>query len=134
MFGNPETTTGGYALKFYASMRFEIKKKSLLKKAEKVIGQEIEVRICKNKFYPPFKNVIFELIYGEGINRLGEIVDIGSSMDLMQKSGAWFSYKGQKVAQGRDNAIQFLKSSPEIMKEITDSIVKNCSSPIISLD
>lgn len=122
MFGNPETTTGGNALKFYASMRMEIKRRGLIKKQEKVVGQEVEVKICKNKFFPPFRNTNFEIIYGEGINWFSEVVDISLSLNIIEKQGSWYSYKNQKIGQGKENAIIFLKTNPQLCKEIVEQL------------
>lgn len=122
MFGNPETTAGGYALKFYSSLRLEIKKKALIKKGVDIIGQETEVKICKNKFAPPFKTVMFELIYGKGINNYGELVDLALAKNILVRSGSWFSYKDNKIAQGKEAASAFLKENQEIYQEIFEQV------------
>ncbi len=127
MFGNPETTTGGYALKFYASLRLEIKKRALIKKGTDIIGQETEVKICKNKFAPPFKTVNFELIYNQGINNYGELVDLALSKEIIIKSGSWFSYNDGKIGQGKESAITYLKNNPEIYQKIFNQIFTQTS-------
>ncbi|HMQ47371.1 MAG TPA: recombinase RecA [Saprospiraceae bacterium] len=120
MFGNPETTTGGNALKFYASMRLDIRKtgSALKDKEGNVVGNQVKVKVVKNKLAPPFRQANFDIMYGEGISKTGEIVDLGSDMDIIQKSGAWYSYEGAKIAQGRDAAKQFLGDNPELAREI----------------
>ena len=125
MFGNPETTTGGNALKFYASVRLDIRRIGAIKKGEEVIGSETRVKVVKNKVAPPFRQAEFEILYGEGISRTGEIVDLGVQQGLIDKSGAWYSYKGDRIGQGKDNARQFLKSNPEICAEIEAQIRAN---------
>jgi recombination protein RecA len=115
---SPETTTGGNALKFYASMRLDIRRIGAIKKGDEVIGNETRVKVVKNKLAPPFKQVIFEIMYGEGISREGELIDLGVEHKLVEKSGAWYAYKGDKIGQGKDNARQFLKEHPEIAAEI----------------
>ena len=118
MFGNPETTTGGNALKFYASVRLDIRRIGAIKKGEEVIGSETRVKVVKNKVAPPFRQAEFEILYGEGISRLGEIVHYGVEQNLIEKSGAWYSYKDQKIGQGKENAKQFLQEHPEIAREL----------------
>ena len=118
MFGSPETTTGGNALKFYASMRLDIRRIGSIKKGDEVVGNETRVKVVKNKVSPPFREAIFDIMYGEGISRQGEIIDLGVECDIVEKSGAWYSYKGDRVGQGKDNAREFLKENPEIAKEI----------------
>ena len=120
MFGNPETTTGGNALKFYASIRMDIRKTgaALKDKDGNVVGNHVRVKVVKNKLAPPFREAEFDIIYGEGISKSGEIVDIGVNLDIIQKSGAWYSYQGAKIAQGRDAARQFLLDNPELATEI----------------
>jgi recombination protein RecA len=125
MFGNPETTTGGNALKFYASVRLDIRRIGAIKKGEEVIGSETRVKVVKNKVAPPFRQAEFEILYGEGISRTGEIVDLGVQQGLIEKSGAWYSYKGDRIGQGKDNARQFLKSNPAICAEIEGQIRAN---------
>jgi recombination protein RecA len=118
MFGSPETTTGGNALKFYASMRLDIRRIGSIKKGDDNIGNETRVKVVKNKVSPPFREAIFDIMYGSGISREGEIVDMGVEADIVEKSGAWYSYKGEKIGQGKDNARDFLKANPELAKEI----------------
>jgi recombination protein RecA len=122
MFGNPETTTGGNALKFYASLRLDIRRIGSIKKGEEIIGSETRVKVVKNKVAPPFKQAEFEILYGEGISRAGEIVELGVQQGLIEKSGAWYSYKGDRIGQGKDNARQFLKDHPAIATEIESQI------------
>ncbi len=115
---SPETTTGGNALKFYASMRLDIRRIGAIKKGDEVVGNETRVKVVKNKLAPPFKQVIFEIMYGEGISREGELIDLGVEHKLVEKSGAWFAYKGDKIGQGKDNSKNYLKEHPEIAAEI----------------
>src|SRR5689334_734862 len=122
MFGNPETTTGGNALKFYASVRLDIRRIGAVKNGEEVVGNQTRVKVVKNKVAPPFKSAEFEILYGFGISREGEIVDLGVAHGLIEKSGAWYSYKGERIGQGKDNARDFLKSRPELAKEIETQI------------
>ena len=122
MFGNPETTPGGRALKFYSSVRLDVRKIETLKRADQVIGSRTKVKIVKNKVAPPFREAEFDIMYGEGISKEGNILDIASNLDIINKSGAWFSYNGQKLAQGRDNAKQFLKDNPAIMEEVEKKV------------
>ncbi|MBQ4084557.1 MAG: DNA recombination/repair protein RecA, partial [Alphaproteobacteria bacterium] len=121
-FGNPETTTGGNALKFYASVRIDIRRIGSIKDKEDVIGNQTRVKVVKNKVSPPFKTVDFDIIYGEGISKTGEILDLGVKANLVDKSGAWYSYKGEKLGQGREAARQFLKDHPEVASEIEAGI------------
>ena len=123
MFGNPETTTGGNALKFYASVRLDIRRIGTLHHNEEAIGSETRVKVVKNKVAPPFRQVEFDIIYGEGIAREGELIDLAIKYDCMEKSGAWYSYQGQKIGQGRDNAKTWLKGNPEIMQAIEAKIL-----------
>jgi recombination protein RecA len=118
MFGNPETTTGGNALKFYASVRLDIRRTGAIKKGDEVIGNETRVKVVKNKVAPPFKQADFEILYGEGISRLGEIIDLGAKIGLLDKSGAWYSYNGTRVGQGKDNVRTYLKENPELAREL----------------
>lgn len=118
MFGSPETTTGGNALKFYASVRLDIRRVGAVKKGEDVLGSETRVKVVKNKVAPPFRQADFEILYGEGISRLGEVVDLGVTCNLIDKAGAWYSYNGTRIGQGKDNARQFLKDNPKIAEEI----------------
>lgn len=123
MFGNPETTTGGNALKFYASVRLDIRRIGQIKDKENtIIGNHTRVKIVKNKLAPPFKSVEFDIIYGKGISKAGELLDIGTDLNIFSKSGTWYSYNGQKVGQGRDNCIQFLIDNPEFSNEIEEQI------------
>jgi recombination protein RecA len=122
MFGNPETTTGGNALKFYASVRLDIRRIGSIKKAEEVIGSETRVKVVKNKVAPPFKQAEFDILYGEGISREGEIVDLGANHGIVEKSGAWYSYNGDRIGQGKDNARDFLREHPELALEIENRI------------
>jgi recombination protein RecA len=122
MFGNPETTTGGNALKFYASVRMDIRRTGAIKKGEEVIGSETKVKVVKNKVAPPFKEAHFDILYGEGISREGEIVELGVEHKIIEKSGAWYAYKGEKIGQGKDNAREYLKEHPEIALEIENQI------------
>ena len=114
MFGSPETTTGGNALKFYASVRLDIRRLGAIKAGDEVIGNETRVKVVKNKVAPPFRNAEFEIIYGEGVSREGELVDLGVTHELVQKSGSWYSYAGERIGQGKDNVRTFLKEHPEI--------------------
>ncbi len=125
MFGNPETTTGGNALKFYASVRLDIRRTGAIKKGDEVIGSETRVKVVKNKVAPPFKQAEFDILYGEGISREGEIIELGSNLKLMEKAGAWYSYKGEKIGQGKDNAREYLREHPEIANEIDAKIRAN---------
>jgi recombination protein RecA len=122
MFGNPETTTGGNALKFYASVRLDIRRTGAIKKGDEVIGSETRVKVVKNKVAPPFKQAEFDILYGIGISREGEIVELGVAHKLVDKSGAWYAYNGEKIGQGKDNAREYLKEHPEIAKEIEAKI------------
>ncbi len=115
---SPETTTGGNALKFYASMRLDIRRIGAIKKGDEVVGNETRVKVVKNKLAPPFKQVVFEIMYGEGISREGELIDLGVEHKFVEKSGAWFAYKGDKIGQGKDNSKQYLKEHPEVAAEI----------------
>ena len=122
MFGNPETTTGGNALKFYASVRMDIRRIGAIKDREEVVGNQTRVKIVKNKLAPPFKTVEFDIMYGEGISKTGEILDLASNYGLVEKSGAWYSYNGDRIGQGRENAKNFLKENPEIASKIEKEI------------
>ncbi|MBC8119136.1 MAG: recombinase RecA [Burkholderiaceae bacterium] len=125
MFGSPETTTGGNALKFYASVRLDIRRIGSIKKGDEVIGSETKVKVVKNKVAPPFKQANFDILYGEGISRHGEIVDLGSELNIVEKSGAWYSYNGDRIGQGKDNAREFLRAHPEMALEIENRIREN---------
>ncbi len=128
MFGNPETTTGGNALKFYASVRLDIRRTGAIKKGDEVIGSETRVKVIKNKVAPPFKQAEFDILYGEGISREGEIIELGANLKLVEKAGAWYSYNGEKIGQGKDNAREYLRSHPEIANEIDAKIRANMKS------
>ena len=118
MFGNPETTTGGNALKFYASVRLDIRRTGSIKKGDEVIGNETKVKVVKNKVAPPFKTAEFDILYGQGTSREGEIIDLGVNARIVDKSGAWYAYNGEKIGQGKDNAREFLRENPELAREI----------------
>src|SRR3954470_9774800 len=122
MFGNPETTTGGNALKFYSSVRLDIRRIGAIKAGEEVVGNQTRVKVVKNKVAPPFREAEFEIMYGLGISREGEIIDMGSAQGIIEKSGAWYSYKGERIGQGKDNAREFLKARPELAKEIEEQV------------
>jgi len=122
MFGNPETTTGGNALKFYASVRLDIRRIGAIKNGEEVVGNQTRVKVVKNKVAPPFREAEFEIMYGLGISREGEIIDMGSAQGIIEKSGSWYSYNGERIGQGKDNARDFLKSHPDISKEIENLV------------
>ena len=125
MFGNPETTTGGNALKFYASVRLDIRRIGAIKKGDEVIGNETRVKVVKNKMAPPFKQAEFEILYGEGISRLGEVIDLGVKQSIVDKAGAWYSYSGDRIGQGKENARQFLKDNPALAAEIEAKVRAN---------
>jgi recombination protein RecA len=118
MFGNPETTTGGRALKFYASMRADIRRIAAIKDGDVVVGNRTKIKIVKNKMAPPFREAEFDIIYGEGISKEGDLIDLGAAHDVVEKSGAWYSYGGERIGQGRENARQFLKDHPDVMKKL----------------
>lgn len=122
MFGNPETTTGGNALKFYASVRMDIRKVSSIKDKEEIIGNETKVKVVKNKVAPPFKTATFDIMYGTGISKTGEIIDLGVKLGLIDKSGAWFAYKGNKLGQGKENVKEFLHNNPKVSEELEKTI------------
>ncbi|MBA4228105.1 MAG: recombinase RecA [Hyphomonas sp.] len=125
MFGNPETTTGGNALKFYASVRLDIRRIGQIKDREEVIGNQTRVKVVKNKVAPPFRQVEFDIIYGEGISKTGELIDLGVKANVVEKSGSWFSYNGERIGQGREKARQFLKDNPAMANEIEDAVRRN---------
>jgi recombination protein RecA len=125
MFGNPETTTGGNALKFYASVRLDIRRIGAIKKGDEVTGSETRVKVIKNKVAPPFKQAEFDILYGEGISREGEIIELGVNAKFVEKAGAWYSYNGEKIGQGKDNAREYLKEHPAIANEIDGKIRAN---------
>ena len=124
MFGNPETTTGGNALKFYASVRLDIRKVTALKDGDQVVGNLVRVKVVKNKVAPPFRKTEFEILFGEGISKVGEILDLGVEYGIIQKSGSWFSYQGSKLAQGRDATKALLKDNPELCDELEAQIMQ----------
>jgi recombination protein RecA len=125
MFGNPETTTGGNALKFYASVRMDIRRIGAIKEKDEVVGNQTRVKIVKNKVAPPFRVVDFDIMYGEGISKMGELIDLGVKSNLIEKSGSWFSYKDQRIGQGRENAKQYLRDNPKVAAEIEKTIREN---------
>ncbi|WP_142847849.1 recombinase RecA [Telmatospirillum sp. J64-1] len=125
MFGNPETTTGGNALKFYASVRLEIRRIGAIKDRDEVVGNQTRVKVVKNKVAPPFKQVEFDIMYGEGVSKTGELLDLGTKAGLVEKSGSWFSYGGQRIGQGRENAKNFLKENPVMAAELETAIRQN---------
>jgi recombination protein RecA len=122
MFGNPETTTGGNALKFYASVRLDIRRIGSIKRGDEVVGNETRVKVVKNKVSPPFREALFDILYGEGISREGEIIELGVNHRIVEKSGAWYSYAGDRIGQGKDNAREFLREHPEIAQAIEGKI------------
>ena len=122
MFGSPETTTGGNALKFYASVRMDIRRTGTIKKGDEVVGSETRVKVVKNKVSPPFKEAHFDILYGEGISREGEIIDLGVEHKIVDKSGAWYAYKGDKIGQGKDNSREFLRANPVLAREIENKV------------
>jgi recombination protein RecA len=125
MFGNPETTTGGNALKFYASVRLDIRRTGAIKKGDEVVGSETRVKVIKNKVAPPFKQAEFDIMYGEGISRLGEIIELGVQLKFVEKAGAWYSYNGEKIGQGKENSKEYLREHPEVAAEIEAKIRNN---------
>ncbi|HEY8190737.1 MAG TPA: recombinase RecA [Micavibrio sp.] len=125
MFGSPETTTGGNALKFYASVRLDIRRIGTIKDHETPVGNQTRVKVVKNKMAPPFRQVEFDIMYGEGISKTGELIDLGVAANLVEKSGAWFSYDGQRIGQGRDNAKQFMKDNPQVAAKLEAAVRKN---------
>ena len=122
MFGNPETTTGGRALKFYSSVRVEIRRSEAIKNGTEIVGNKVNIKVVKNKVAPPFKSTSVDIIYGKGISRDGEVLDLAVEKDIVDKSGAWYAYKGEKIEQGRENAKRYLTEHPDIMNEITEAI------------
>jgi recombination protein RecA len=118
MYGNPETTTGGNALKFYSSLRMDIRKTTAIKEGTEVIGNRTKVKFVKNKMAPPFKVVEFDIIFGEGISKTGDLLDLAAEQDIVEKSGAWYSYNGERIGQGRENSKAFLKDHPEVCADI----------------
>jgi recombination protein RecA len=122
MFGNPETTTGGNALKFYSSIRLDIRRIETLKDGQEVIGGRVRVKVVKNKVAPPFRQAEFDILFNEGISIVGELIDLGVSQNIVEKSGAWYSYKGERIGQGREQAKRYLKENPKLVKEIDEKI------------
>ena len=131
MFGSPETTTGGNALKFYASVRLDIRRTGTIKKGDDAIGNETKVKVVKNKVSPPFKQAEFDILFGEGISRHGEIIDMGVANGIMEKSGAWYAYNGEKIGQGRDNAREFLRENPALSLEIENKVRTALGIPLL---
>ncbi|OPZ75996.1 MAG: recombinase A [Alphaproteobacteria bacterium ADurb.Bin438] len=125
MFGSPETTTGGNALKFYASVRIDIRKTGQIKDKEEIVGNQAKIKIVKNKVAPPFKTLEFDIIYGKGISKSGEIIDLAVKANIVEKSGSWYSYNGDKLGQGRENAKLFIETHPEVALEIENKIREN---------
>jgi recombination protein RecA len=134
MFGSPETTTGGNALKFYASVRLDIRRTGSIKKGEETIGNETKVKVVKNKVASPFKTAEFDILFGEGISREGEIVDMGVTARVIEKSGAWYAYSGEKIGQGRDNAREFLRENPDLAREIENKIRESLDISLLPSD
>ena len=130
MFGNPETTSGGNALKFYASVRLDIRRGNAIKEQEEVLGNETKVKVVKNKVAPPFKTAEFEIIYGEGVSKIGEIIDLGVKFEILEKSGSWYAFKGNKIGQGKENTKNYLKENPKIAEEVEDLVRKKASAVI----
>ncbi|PZU51013.1 MAG: recombinase RecA, partial [Thauera sp.] len=133
MFGNPETTTGGNALKFYASVRLDIRRTGAIKKGEEVVGSETRVKVVKNKVAPPFKQAEFDILYGEGISREGEIIELGVLHKFVEKSGAWYSYSGDRIGQGKDNVREFLRANPAMAREIENKVRVACGMPELAV-
>ncbi len=130
MFGNPETTTGGNALKFYASVRLDVRKGTQIKDKEESVGNETTVKVVKNKVAPPFRSAKFEIIYGEGISKIGEIIDLGSDSNIIEKSGSWYSYNSQRIGQGKESAKEYLRNNPTLLNEIEKKIRSNFHDPL----
>jgi recombination protein RecA len=131
MFGNPETTTGGRALKFYASIRLDIRRIASLKEGDEVIGNRTKVKVVKNKVAPPFREAEFDILYGEGISREGDLLDLGVEMKIIEKSGAWYAIDGERMGQGRENARQFLKDNADIRTEVDQRLRKGLGLPFL---
>ena len=127
MFGNPETTPGGRALKFYASVRLDIRKVEAIKVGSEIVGSHTRAKVVKNKIAPPFREAEFDIMYGQGISRVGELLDLAVSIDIIKKSGAWFSYDGNRIAQGRDNAKQYLLDHPDVAQKVEEELMANKS-------
>jgi recombination protein RecA len=134
MFGSPETTTGGNALKFYASVRLDIRRTGTIKRGDEAIGNETKVKVVKNKVAPPFKTAEFDILFGEGISREGEILDLGVANRVIEKSGAWYAYKGEKIGQGRDNSREFLRENPDLRLEIENKVRTELGVPLLPVD
>src|SRR3954467_6815093 len=124
VYGNPETTTGGNALKFYCSVRLDIRRKKAIKRGDETIGSECKVKVVKNKLAPPFREADFEILYGTGINKLGELVDTAEKLGVMEKSGTWYSYEGAKLGQGRDKVLAHLDEHPAMQQQLRDQLIK----------
>ncbi len=134
MFGNPETTTGGNALKFYSSVRLDIRRTSTIKDGDEAVGSRTRVRVVKNKVAPPFRTAEFDLMHGEGISRAGELIDIGTDMGLVQRSGTWYSMGEERIGQGRENAKQYLRDHADVMDRLTDEVRKSLGLPVVNAD
>jgi recombination protein RecA len=132
VYGNPETTTGGNALKFYCSVRLDIRRKKAIKRGEETIGSEVKVKVVKNKCAPPFREAEFEILYGTGVNRIGELVDTAEKLGLMEKSGTWYSYEGNKLGQGRDKAMAHLEEHPALQVQLKAALLKQARAVAIS--
>jgi len=132
MFGSPETTTGGNALKFYASVRLDIRRTGSIKKGDEVIGNETKVKVVKNKVASPFKTAEFDILYGEGISREGEVIDMGVEARIVEKSGAWYAYNGEKIGQGKDNAREFLRENRDVAREIENKVREHMGIPMMN--
>jgi recombination protein RecA len=132
MFGSPETTTGGNALKFYASVRLDIRRTGTIKRGDEAVGNETRVKVVKNKVAPPFKTAEFDILFGEGISRQGEIIDMGVNAKVIEKSGAWYAYNGEKIGQGRDNAREFLRENEALAFEIENKVRESLGIPLLA--
>jgi recombination protein RecA len=132
MFGSPETTTGGNALKFYASVRLDIRRTGTIKRGEEAVGNETRVKVVKNKVAPPFKTAEFDILFGEGISRQGEIIDMGVNAKVIEKSGAWYAYQGEIIGQGRDNAREFLRENEALAFEIENKVRESLGIPLLA--
>jgi recombination protein RecA len=130
MFGNPETTTGGNALKFYASVRMDIRRISQIKQADKVIGNRTRVKVVKNKIAPPFREAEFDIMYNQGISKSGDVLDLAVNNNIVEKSGAWFSYGGDKIGQGREATKQFLEENPKVLEKIAKEVTEAAKSAV----
>ena len=130
MFGSPETTTGGRALKFYSSLRLDIRRIGAIKDGDRIVGNRTKVKVAKNKVAPPFRECEFDIMYGEGISREGDVLDLGAAQRVVEKSGAWFSYKGDRLGQGRENSKQALRENPELLKRIENEVKLKLGLPV----